>query len=719
MATVKDPDPEMMIESEVLGIVPANQVGIILAAGLTRQDAQKIATELGASVVGEIEFINFYQLETKDSTEDELLDSLEKASKIEGVELAFPNGAIFPQATIEGKSCSPLNDPIYTEGSNSLPYEMIGLQNAWDIIKASGVKLNKVRVGIMDTATYTKSDQGFSPELYFPDSKGEFPKGKVQIVPLDENKDLTNDAQTNPQTGDLIYGGLSHGTQMAHIIGADYSGGGAVGVTSIAGEDVSIVVTNTLINPYVKTPAQNIDPNDITQYQGNTYTLLVDLKKQVENNVKVINLSLGDKNDATICQAYKLFFEKMNKDFPDVVFVASAGNNGQGADGTNHGPGGISVPNLITVGALDQDGDRAKVDNWVKEEDLQKWYQEDLADGSISKDMTYQAWKDSLPYGSNYATGNGEVTLSAVGTDVPVGLDPDGKSVTANGTSVAAPQVTGAIALIQSINPKLNAAEIKEILEDTAASEVERDGKKVEVPANMGGGILRVDDAVLRVINDMRTDQDENAVDLKKEDLLAMFSIKLTASGGPKEYAITASVSAVGPGGTDITIETSGEGLLVGSTTQRISSPGQVSWKLTKESDGYFIKVFRSDTGGCAFLNLEKDETLIHGVVPTKVTATMSGETMFGTFYFYYEFWNVGELGGAKYSGVTSTSYFSENNTTDVMEGNFTGGPNGDIYIQGSTGQIHLKLIGGKEIVNEGGDSFPIDNPEAFNGWID
>lgn len=100
MATVKDPDPEMMIESEVLGIVPANQVGIILAAGLTRQDAQKIATELGASVVGEIEFINFYQLETKDSTEDELLDSLEKASKIEGVELAFPNGAIFPQATI-------------------------------------------------------------------------------------------------------------------------------------------------------------------------------------------------------------------------------------------------------------------------------------------------------------------------------------------------------------------------------------------------------------------------------------------------------------------------------------------------------------------------------------------------------------------------------------------------------------------------------------------
>jgi hypothetical protein len=725
-ATVKDPDPEMMIESEVLGSVPANQVGIILDEGLTKTDAQKIADELGASIVGEIEFINFYQLETQDTTEAQLLDSLDKAAETEGVDLAFSNGAIFSQSTVEGSSCSPLNDPLYTEGSNARPYEMIGVQNAWDIIKASGVKLNKVRVGIIDTALYTESDNGFSQELYLPDENGKYPEGKAQIMTLDEDNDLTYLPETNPKTGDLIDGGLSHCTQMAHIVGADPNGGGAVGVTSIAGENVSITVTNAL-NTFTAIPAQNIDPNDITQYQGNTYTLLVNLKKQVENNVKVINLSLGPDEpsaaNAAVCQAYKRFFEKMSKDHPDVVFVAAAGNENGALDGSNYGPGGISLPNVITVGALDQDGDRATIDDWYKAEDIQKEYQKRLAAGRIPANMTLQAWKESLPAGSNYATGNGEVTLSAVGTGVPVGLDPDGKSVISNGTSLAAPQVTGAIALLQSINPNLSAAEIKKILVESAASEVERDGKKVTVPANMGGGILRVDKAVLMVLNDMRKAQDKNAVNLKIEDMLAMTSIKITASGGPKDYTITATVSEVGSSGIDIRIETIGEGELKGNTTQSISAPGQVSWTLTKESDDYFIKVFRSDTGDCAFLTLGKEEqaeeNLIHGVVPMQVTATMSGKTGKGTFYFTYEFWNVGELGGAQYSAVTCTGYFSENDSTDVSTGTFTGGPNGDIYIQGSTMVIHLKVHDGITITNQGGDSFSIDNPGAFDGWID
>jgi hypothetical protein len=645
-ATVKEPDPEMMIESEVLGLVPANQVGIILAEGLNRTDAQNIADELGASIVGEIEFINFYQLETKDGTESELIASLDMASKIEGVELAFPNGAVFLQATTEGSSCSPLNDPLYTDGNNSRPYEMIGVQNAWDIIKASGIKLNKVRVGIIDTAIYTKSDNGFSPELYFADKNGKYPKGKVKIVPLDKDKDLTNDANTDPKTGVLIYGGLSHCTQIAHIIGADSEGGGPAGVSSILGEKQSIIVTNTYkisTASSTLTPVLDIDATDITQYQGNTYSVLVGLKDLVENDRKVINISLGTDDSATTCQAYKLFFEKMNKEYPNVVFVASAGNKGKGVDGTNHGPGGISVPNLITVGALDQDGDRAKADDWYDEKDLKKWYQESLNDGSIAKNTSYQDYIDSrIATGSNYVTGSGEVTISAVGTGVPVGLDPNGKAVTSNGTSVAAPQ----IALIQSINPKLNAAEIKKILTDTKASEVVHDGNKVTVPTNVGGGILRVDDAVLKVINDMRKVKDENAVELKKEDLLAMGSIKLTASGGPEEYTVTASVSAVGPSGTGLRIETSGNGVLKGSKTQNISAPGKVSWKLTKMSGGGTIKVFRSDTGGCAFLTIAKFEPDylqdIPDIVPgTELPAELNLKGMINYVFLWPNYYSV------------------------------------------------------------------------------
>jgi subtilisin family serine protease len=62
------------------------------------------------------------------------------------------------------------------------------------------------------------------------------------------------------------------------------------------------------------------------------------------------------------------------------------------------------------------------------------------------------------------------------------------------GTSAATPQVSAAAALLLSLNPDLSAAEIKQILSDTA-----RPG-----PAEVGGKILAVDQAVLKVINQQR-----------------------------------------------------------------------------------------------------------------------------------------------------------------------------------------------------------------------
>jgi len=84
---------------------------------------------------------------------------------------------------------------IPNEEGNAIPYKIIGLQNAWSIIKASRVKLNKVHAGIIDTAVYIRSGQELSQELYFPDENGKYPKGKVQILPLD-GKYLTNETKT-------------------------------------------------------------------------------------------------------------------------------------------------------------------------------------------------------------------------------------------------------------------------------------------------------------------------------------------------------------------------------------------------------------------------------------------------------------------------------------------------------------------------------------------
>jgi hypothetical protein len=125
-------------------------------------------------------------------------------------------------------------------------------------------------------------------------------------------------------------------------------------------------------------------------------------------------------------------------------------------------------------------------------------------------------------------------------------------------------------------------------------------------------------------------------------------------------------------------------------------------------------------------LILAAESNLIHGVVPTKVTAHLheeypdaAGQTVITDDY--WEFWNVGKLGGDKYSKAKLTVTYAQNGPTtpSIWEGYFTGGPNGDLYVESKGSQIHAKLSGGKVITYGNGKSFSIDNPEAFNGWDD
>ena len=49
----------------------------------------------------------------------------------------------------------------------------------------------------------------------------------------------------------------------------------------------------------------------------------------------------------------------------------------------------------------------------------------------------------------------------------------------------------------------------------------------------------------------------------------------------------------------------------------------------------------------------ETDPNLIHGVVPTKVTAHGTATNNTGTWDLYFDFWNVGKLGGEQYAKAT------------------------------------------------------------------
>jgi hypothetical protein len=134
----------------------------------------------------------------------------------------------------------------------------------------------------------------------------------------------------------------------------------------------------------------------------------------------------------------------------------------------------------------------------------------------------------------------------------------------------------------------------------------------------------------------------------------------------------------------------------------------------------------------------EQDASLVHGVVPTKVTAHGIFTNISGKWSYSIEFWNVGKLGGEPFAKATYTNVNIEpvegyegqiQNEPDRYApsagvGYFTGGPNGDIYVTivTSTGysyDSHYKVKDGKAVIFSNGVSTPIGNPEAFNGWVD
>jgi hypothetical protein len=148
----------------------------------------------------------------------------------------------------------------------------------------------------------------------------------------------------------------------------------------------------------------------------------------------------------------------------------------------------------------------------------------------------------------------------------------------------------------------------------------------------------------------------------------------------------------------------------------------------------------------CIFLSsifLMGQAGLIHGVIPTKVTAhglysnvTVSGEVV-GHYTEFLEFWNVGNYGGSDYAKVKDTyvyngerwfnvikdRYIENGETEEKTSWKFTGGPNGKFEWWDSPGQT-MHIENGKYIIYEEGqypplENYPIDNPEAFNGWTE
>lgn len=552
------PEAGSLIVSERFGIVPANLINVALEVGAPSAEADAVAAAVGGVVVGRLEAVDFYQISFDGATEADLSAALRVARAEPGVVLAVADAAVYlRQGGCESRSFFG-ESGSYSEGRNARPFEMIGVEEAWDVIRGSGVELHGTKVGVTDSAL-----SSFSSEL---SDQGSISGATDADYVADPARD---------EDGELVGGGITHGTGTSQVIAATPDGEGVTGVAALPGAGVSVTVTNIFNGPgHVEVGEEDRELVSLYEENGKAFTLraMAAMLAQIRGGATVINMSWGASGAPSAANEkaagwYTVFFRRMHAKFPGVVFVAAAGNDGGGTNGKNDWPGGIPAPNLITVGGVDRQG---------------------------------RQWE-----GSEYEAEGGEITIAAPAVDIPIGVGWDGNTVKDTGNSFAAPMVSGAVALLKSINPDLTAEQIKQVLVETAAPG----------PEQLGGGLLRVDEAALRVINDLREDANPPQEPLDKETLLGLNRIhgELTPAG-LLDFKVTASVDAVRPdGGTALTAEVTGEGTISGDSPVALQGRRSATWTLTVPQEGAIptVRVCRTDVGACC--NLTPQPATIDG----------------------------------------------------------------------------------------------------------
>ncbi|MEU3062440.1 type VII secretion-associated serine protease mycosin [Streptomyces subrutilus] len=210
-----------------------------------------------------------------------------------------------------------------------------------------------------------------------------------------------------------------HGTAMAGIIAGHGHG-------PQRGQGVLGVAPQARILP-VRVILEEGDPGRAKARESKGGALAEGIRWAADHGADVINMSLGDDSDSAHHEAgedeavqYALA--------KGVVVVASAGNGGESGDRVSYP---AAYPGVIAVTAVDRRGRKAP-----------------------------------------FSTRNWYATVSAPGVDVVI-ADPDRSYYEGWGTSAAAAFVSGAVALIRAAHPDLSPAQVKKLLEDTAANSPE------------------------------------------------------------------------------------------------------------------------------------------------------------------------------------------------------------------------------------------------------
>lgn len=324
-------------------------------------------------------FRRIYKITLSNSSKQNVLNTIKKIEEHDYIYSAEPN--YFDQVQIVPNDYSAISQ---------YAVNMMELNKAWDFTTGT----NGIKVGIIDTGI-----DGNHPDLQ-------------ANINIELSRCFTSDF-TNP-----LEDAVGHGTHVAGIVGA--IGDNSIGIPGVNWK-VSLISLR-VADTNGQMPISNI---------------ISAINYANDDNVKIdiLNYSGGGYNNSS----YVTSREQSIRNYSG-LFVCSSGNNENDNDVNSHYPSTHNIPNLVSVGALASDGDRADVTDW-------------------GYDL------NNNPQGSNY--GSNTVQIYAPGDSIYSTI-PNNQYGYKSGTSMSSPQVAGVAALLLSINPNLTSIELKTAILDSA-----------------------------------------------------------------------------------------------------------------------------------------------------------------------------------------------------------------------------------------------------------
>lgn len=335
---------------------------------------------------------------------------------------------------------------------------------------------------------------------------------------------------------------VAHGTHVSGTIGAVGGNGGLVGVSP----NVRIMALKTL-SPYGGSTSGNIYAIDYAR----------------RNGAQVINASWGSYGYSN---AMREAISRAGQ--AGILFVAAAGNGDQygrglDADASPMFPAGYDLPNILSVAA--------------------------------------SGGNDRLASFSNY--GAGSVDLAAPGAQIASTV-PGGDYAYMDGTSMAAPHVAGAAALLLAAEPGLSVSRLRDLLLDTVDPVADLQGRVVT------GGRLNVNRAVAAALpaNDPDPEPEPDPEPTPAED---EWSWEAAEGGSDHPYAndFDATWSATEPGASELRLRFS-----------RISTESGYDFVVLYDGAGNEVASYDGEKGEVETVSIPGDTVYIRLVTDESIT---------------------------------------------------------------------------------------------------